>query len=68
MILLILSNSLLQAMGQLMIDSWGGLSSGIVSFDTVVTEGAAGLGAILRLLLPLLLGLMALSRLIGRLV
>ncbi len=64
-ILSILSKSLLVAMGGLMNDAWGGLSDGVISFDTVVTEGAAGFGALLRLLLPFLLGLMALALLVN---
>ena len=65
LILYLLANSFLAAVGGLMGDAWGGISDGVFTVDAVIAEGITGIGALLRLILPFLLGLLALALLIN---
>jgi len=61
LILHILSSTLLAGVARVMGASWGGISGGVFSVDAVIHQGVHWLPILLRLLLPLLLGLMVIA-------
>jgi len=65
LILYILSGSLLAGISGLIGETWGGLGTERISFDVVVSQGAAGLLQLGGLLAPFAIGILAIALLIN---